>query len=401
MHIGFLTPEYVKPDRPDGGLANYVRKVGIALSERGHQISVLALSDRTATWQDGAIAVYEVKQNDLTTRLKEVRPIRPFLIALTRLLDSRRLAAKVWQIHQQTPFDLLQTSDYLAPGYALRRNDRIPLVCRISYYAPLWRSAYGMQRKFGDHLSDWLELRQVIDADATFAPSQFLADVLTRMECHQPTVLRTPLELPSVETDPSYYQTHLSGLTYLLFFGTLSGIKGVDLLAKVIPAVLANHPDLGFVFVGRDEGLIGGQKIFDYLRSQCQPYEQQLHYHPALPKAQLYPIIANAFGVLMPSRVDNYPNACLEAQSFGIPVIGTDNSSLEEMIVDGETGFLARNGDILSLQQAIARLLSQSPAARQQMQTQILHHSKQILAEDRITQLIEFYQSVCAKTGFS
>lgn len=359
------------------------------------------MSDRTTTWQDGAIAVYEVKQNNLTVQLQGIRPVRPFLIALTRLLDSRRLAAKVWQIHQQTPFDLLQTSDYLAPGYALRRNNRIPLVCRISYYAPLWRSAYGMQRRFGDHLNDWLELRQVIDADAAYAPSTFLAKVFARMEGYQPAVLRTPLELPAVEIDSSYHQTHLRGLTYLLFFGTLSGIKGVDLLAQVIPTVLATHPELSFVFVGRDEGLTDGQKVFDYLRSQCKPYEHQLHYHPALPRAQLYPILANAFGVLMPSRVDNYPNACLEAQSFGIPVIGTDNSSLEEMIVDGETGFLARNGDILSLQGAIDRLLNQSPEARQHMQTQILQHSKQIFAEDRITQLIEFYQSVCAKTGFS
>jgi predicted membrane GTPase involved in stress response len=34
----------------------------------------------------------------------------------------------------------------------------------------------------------------------------------------------------------------------------------------------------------------------------------------------------------MPSRVDNYPNACLEALSLGVPVIGTYDSSLDEMI---------------------------------------------------------------------
>jgi glycosyltransferase involved in cell wall biosynthesis len=48
--------------------------------------------------------------------------------------------------------------------------------------------------------------------------------------------------------------------------------------------------------------------------------------------------------VVTPSRVDNCPNTCLEAQALGKIVIGTRQSSLEELVDHGVTGFLAEPG---------------------------------------------------------
>ena len=140
-----------------------------------------------------------------------------------------------------------------------------------------------------------------------------------------------------------------------------------------------------------------GTRVFDSIRSRCRPFESNLHYQPALAKPQLGPVIASALGVLMPSRVDNYPNACLEAQAFGIPVIGSRDSSLDEMIDDGATGFLVRNGCAASLQEGIERLLNLSPEQRLAMKTRILVHVEMIQAEDRVGQLIAFYESVLTR----
>ncbi len=59
-----------------------------------------------------------------------------------------------------------------------------------------------------------------------------------------------------------------------------------------------------------------------------------------LPHRQLYPIIAAARLVVLPSLVDNLPNACLEAMGLGTAVIGTTGASFEELITDGVNGFL-------------------------------------------------------------
>ena len=94
----------------------------------------------------------------------------------------------------------------------------------------------------------------------------------------------------------------------------------------------------------------------------------------------------------MPSRVDNYPNVCLEAQVFGIPVIGTYDSSLDEMIDDSITGYLALNGDVESITSKIEQCLSQSEEEKKQMKMRIQAHIELIVSEDRIGQLLSFYE---------
>ncbi len=349
---------------------------------------VFVLSRRNANWQDGRITVFEVKKADLPGRVR----FRGFQRVLGQYLNARRLAAAVWQAHRSTKLDIVQASSYMAPGYALLKNGQIPIVCRISSYTPLLRSAYGRQRNLADYLGDWLEVRQVLDADASFAPSFFVANTFAHIEGFKPEVVRSPLELPDQKLDFSFYDAHLGDKVFLLFFGTLSRIKGVDLLAQVIPEVSRLHNNLSFVFVGRDDGLPGGQKMFEYLRSQCYGYEDKLYYWSPLSKAQLYPVIARSQGILMPSRVDNYPNACLEAQSLGIPVVGTDQSSLEEMIVDGKTGFLARNGDAVSIVRAVERLLALTADQYDTMHKDILNYSQVNAAEDHVGKLVNLYE---------
>ncbi|MDX1413074.1 MAG: glycosyltransferase family 4 protein [Candidatus Promineifilaceae bacterium] len=378
------------PDRWDGGLANYLHKVCRMLAERGHSPIVFVLSGQYKNWQDGPVEIQEVKRVDLPSWIKLVG-LRSLL---AQYLNTRRLAKSVWRSHRSKQLDILQASSYMAPGYSLLRNGRVPVVCRVSSYSPLLRSAYGRQRNFAEYLSDWMEIRQILDADASFAPSKFVSNILSRVEGYRPEVVRTPVELSDTSVDESFYLANLKNRAYLLFFGTLSPIKGVDLLAPVINEILQRHTDLSFVFIGRDDGLPDGQKMMDFLRENCSSFEQRIHYWPALVKAQLYPVIAKALGVIMPSRVDNYPNSCLEAQSLGVPVIGTDHSSLEEMIVDGKTGFLAKNSDSAFLIVAIERLLSLTVEQRQHMRQNLINEIEAVTAEDRVGQLIGFYEAV-------
>jgi len=390
MHIGFLTPEYVRPKTPDGGLANYLRKVSLSLTEKGHDVSILVLSNKNSTWYDKSVKIYEVKRLKYSYETN----IFSYLYPLVQIISSKYLANLVWKIHRDHPFDIIQAPSYKALGYSLLNNNEIPIVCRASSYTPIKRTAYGRKRSFNDYLSDWLEIRQILDADASFAPSYFLARVIEHIEGHKLQVIRTPIEATrDIKEDISYFRAFLADKRYMLFFGTLSRIKGADLLADVLPHILKQHKELYFVFVGRDDGLPDGKKVFDYIYDNCQNCRDRLHYHPSLPKSQLYPIIYNSIGVVMPSRVDNYPNACLEAQSLGVPVIGTHDSSLDEMIVDGETGYLAQNDDVDSLEINIERLLSQTSEQREEMKKHILTYVDTISSEDRVAQLIEFYKA--------
>jgi glycosyltransferase involved in cell wall biosynthesis len=235
------------------------------------------------------------------------------------------------------------------------------------------------------------------ESDAVYSPSNFIAKVFSEKIGRKIPIIRTPLDIPLMSTcDDSFYNQYLQGRKYLLFFGTMSRIKGTDLIAEVIPSILKKFPDVFFVFIGRDDGMPGGEKIHHLITERSKPFEDHIFIHPAIPKSQLYPVISNATGVLIPSRVDNYPNVCLESQYFGIPVIGTQNSSLEEMIDDNKTGFLAQNGDVNSLHVSIEKMLKMTPAEYDEMKKNIQDQIQKILEEDRIGQLIDFYCNIIA-----
>jgi len=83
----------------------------------------------------------------------------------------------------------------------------------------------------------------------------------------------------------------------------------------------------------------------NYMSAICGEYADRLIFIGQIPHEQLYPVISGARLVVLPSLIDNMPNACLEAMALGKPVVGTRGASFEEMIRDGETGFLVPAGD--------------------------------------------------------
>jgi glycosyltransferase involved in cell wall biosynthesis len=276
----------------------------------------------------------------------------------------------------------------------MRKNNKIPLVCRSSGYTPLFRSANGNSVSgLGEYLAEWLDLRLILDADASFAPSQFTASIYQRFEAHTLRVIHSPVEdLSKIIQDESFYSNHLKGKKYLLYFSALNRLKGIDLVIPILPNLLKNNPELHFVFIGHDVGLPGIPEVYPYIRELCSVYKERLHYSPPLEKSQLYPVIANAAAVVMPSRVDNYPNACLDALVLGTPVIASDNSSLEEMIVEGVTGFLIENSVSDSLEKVIYRVLNQTIEEKRIMKKNILLYVESLRSEDPVSQLLVLYE---------
>jgi glycosyltransferase involved in cell wall biosynthesis len=110
-----------------------------------------------------------------------------------------------------------------------------------------------------------------------------------------------------------------------------------------------------------------------FARAQCNSSGDRLMIMENLPHSQLYPVIAGAHLVVLPSLIDNLPNACLEAMGLGKVVIGTTGTSFEELIVSDVNGFLVPpdNPQALADKMIAAwtdkRLAEMSVAAKQQV----------------------------------
>jgi glycogen synthase len=394
LRIAFLTPEYAASGQADGGLANYLRKVARGLVERGHQPVVVTLASEARTWNDDGVEVHALERRSrFVPGLARVPVARRFDGVAAELADIRALTRRLWDAHATRKLDLIQGASYRAPAAFVVGNRRVPVVCRVSSHSPSVRAAYGAATRLEDRIWDRLEVRVARRADACFAPSELVASTFERITKRHVEVLRSPLELDAGGADSTAFERSRPAGDYLLFFGTLSPIKGVDLLARALPDVLDRNPGLTVLFVGRDDGGPDGSTMWSQIERSCG---SRARYLTAMPRAQLQPFIANARGVLMPSRIDNYPNACLEAQTLGVPVVGTYGSTLDEMIVDGETGFLAQNGDMTDIARAIERLLALSSDELAAMRARILAAAAAMRSEDRIGQLVQLYERTIA-----
>ena len=391
MHIAFITTEYISVEgRSSGGLANYIYKVGKSLSSKGHKVSILCLSSRYQYWKDGPIDIYEVKRCQL--KLPNKNQFNNWRNIVNQKISAEKIEKQIWNIYSSYPIDVIQVSSYKTPGYTLVKNGVIPVICRISSYSPMLRSAFGSTKSLVDCILDFMEVQQIINADVSFVPSKFMASLYSRMENYQPQVLQSPLDEKSVNEDFSLYERILKNKKYFLFFSWLNAVKGVDLIAEVMPRILEQYPDIHFVFIGGNHYLPRkNSRSLDYIYSCNTKNRDRIIYHEPISKPLLYGILINAFAVLIPSRVDNLPNACLEAFQYGIPVIGSNHSSIEEMVEDGKTGLLFENGDANSLFKALDRLLKMTQKELKHMRNNIISKTHQINSEDRNQKLINLY----------
>ncbi|MBN1662224.1 MAG: N-acetyl-alpha-D-glucosaminyl L-malate synthase BshA [Deltaproteobacteria bacterium] len=75
-------------------------------------------------------------------------------------------------------------------------------------------------------------------------------------------------------------------------------------------------------------------------------------------RRNIAPIIAQADVMLMPSRVESFGLAALEAMACGVPVVAARVGGLPEVVLHEKTGFLFEPGDYAGASKALFRLLT-------------------------------------------
>jgi glycosyltransferase involved in cell wall biosynthesis len=207
-------------------------------------------------------------------------------------------------------------------------------------------------------LRRWLERDQTRRSARVICPSRTLAGEVARrwgFDADAVTIVPTGIQLPRLVVGGP--PEELRGINYILFFGRLEPRKGVDTWIEALPRVLESNPTLHAVFVGEDLGM-GGRSFEDHARERCARDMARLHFLPALPHPRLFPIVAGARLVVMPSRFESLANACLEAMALSRPVIATTGTGLAEMITDSVDGFLIAPGDAAALEAAACAALA-------------------------------------------
>jgi len=201
-------------------------------------------------------------------------------------------------------------------------------------------------------------------------------------------VIETLYDIPSLDSSslPAEY-SFLRDKKYLVFIGKINGLKGGVVIANAIYTILNDNKDLHFVFAGRDAG------CKNLIIENAKEHSKRLIFLDRLHKQDLFRVTINSTGVVLPSLMDNLPNACIEAMSLKKIVIGTDGASFEQLIEDGVNGFLIKLGDSGSLVNKINQLLNLSTEERNIMQEKAYKRIELLSPERVVKKTIDFYNT--------
>lgn len=133
--------------------------------------------------------------------------------------------------------------------------------------------------------------------------------------------------------------------------------KGHQYLIEAAAPVIARYPDLHILFIG--DGELRGA-----LEAQTRAAALEAHIHFLGSRHDVPNLLAASDYFILPSLWEGLSMALVEAMATGLPVVATDVSGTNQVMIDGETGLLVPPGDARRLAEAMLGLLAAPERAR-------------------------------------
>lgn len=395
LHIVYVTPEFVT-ESSGGGLASYLSNISRILADHGHVITVVTSSEKnndSLEWYPG-VRVERVKKSG-----------KWLVVPLYRLWESRKLHIRVKAINKLRRIELVQYASFDSVGFFHMK--KTPSVVRISSDPVCWREYKVYDYKKEDInklcLTDKIEYMALKRIGNIYGPSYATADIISkRVGCKIP-IIESPFYLKKEEFDASLYTEKLKGKKYYLAHSSMSCLKGTHIIAEVIKDICQQDDDAYFVFAGSDHGIFyrdgRTETVKEYILRLAGEYANRVIFLGTLKRNILFPIIENAYACMMPSRIDNMPNTCIEAMAMGKIVIGTRGASYEQFIEDGISGYLIDIDDTEGLIDAINKIGLLNEKERINMCSEAMKITERFEPEKIYQCIMEYYMNVVGKTG--
>ena len=331
-----------------GGSGVVATEIGLALAARGHKVHFICydIPRRLTNFTDN-VFFHEVEVREYS--LFEFQPY------------ALSLSSKMVEVSTYEELDLLHvhyavphaTSAYLAKQIM---NGKAPKVITTLHGTDI--TLVGQDRSYLP-----ITRFSIIQSDAVTAPSQFLRRA-TYDKLNIPSSV--PIEIIPNFVDIERFRPKKDGdvnpAAHLL--GGCPRKQGTKLLIHVsnfrpvkrIPDVLRT-----FALVNKEVKshlvLIGDGPE----RSNAESIARELHIEKSVcflgKQESFVPWLQHADLFLLPSELESFGLAALEAMSCGVPVVATNAQGISEVVVNGETGLLSDVGDYESMAKSCLRLL--------------------------------------------
>lgn len=357
MHIAMYSPAW-PANKHSNGIITYVQHMRTELMRQGHRVTLLT---GVVDDEDLGPDIHRIsKRGTLGERV-----LRKIGLAGPQNW-GHAMARKILDIHRRTPVDVVEVEESF--GWCKDLKEKVPMPVIVKLHGPAFldmvegRDTPEGRKKMED------EGHALHASPFIISPSSdTLAQTLARYQLKPAIAETVPNPMVAAAESQQWHLDRCDRKT-LLFVGRFDLRKGGDLVLEAFHRLLQRRPDLKLVFAGPDRGVPDASgvtvHIDDYIRKLFSEAERaQVKYLGQTPVSQIPALRQQAMVTLVASRWDNQPNTALEAMMQSCPVVAIDAGGMAEIVQHGQTGLLARHGDLDDFCRQIEAMLDDPAAA--------------------------------------
>ena len=374
MHIVFHTHEYPGEGRSHGGVGTVVRFLARRYARQGLRVSVVGTNDKPIDEyeEDGPVKIYRLARSEWK--------------AFKFLDHSRRILAKLREIHREHPIDIVEGAELTFAFYP--KNTPFKKVIRLHGGHHFFARELGRSPKFWRSFQEKQSFKK---ADAYIAVSDYVG-----RKTQEYLRYGFPYKVIYNTLDEQFFKPVADVAPQensILFYGTVCEKKGVRQLVQAMQEILHHIPDAQLNIVGRDWFFPDGRSYVEYLKTfipdEIKPH---IHFHGKVPHEKIKEFLARTEVVALPSHMESFGMTWVEAFLMEKPFVGSNLGPGPEIVRNGETGFLVNPREPREIAEKIIWLLQNKPQAHQ-MGCQARQHALKLLHPDRIiAENIGFYE---------
>jgi glycosyltransferase involved in cell wall biosynthesis len=378
------------PPREGGGAGLTAFEHARMLALGGHEVSLVTTSDRQA---EPLREELRAGLRIFTLRSRYPEALRSWFCLYNPLVAAtvRRLLARLrpeivhaHNLHKHLSFHTLAAAKATGARVFLTAHDAM-----LFHYGKFWEfipraDPHVEEARANLRVSEWRKLRRaglrynpfrtalirrrLRDVDRVLAVSASLkaaleANGISNVEvCHvgrDASLWMTPPEPDELERFLRAW--NLRERSPILFAGRLNRLKGSLQAVKILRAVRRRMPEAALLVLGGGQGLDEMRRLAGALGlaealvtpGWLEPEQARLAYY------------ACRVAIVPSLYLDPFPAVSLEAMAAARPVVGTSFGGTREIVVDGETGYIANPFDIEGFAARVAELLADADLAAQ------------------------------------
>jgi glycosyltransferase involved in cell wall biosynthesis len=229
-------------------------------------------------------------------------------------------------------------------GITAFMNLKVPLVIRFHGSDTYFCHLENRKQKFKNY---WFEKLAVKKAVAFIAPTTYAGVVSKKLFAIKNKSIQTihyGLELDKFKNpNPENY---VKGL--ILYIGTIIRKKGVFELPAILNKVRENHPEAHLVLIGGDSYDIStkSDSTWELLQKELKTEDRNsVSYLGKIPYQEVQNYIKKAHVCVFPTFAETLGMVTIEAMAMQKPVVNSAIGWAQELIIDGESGFLVHPKD--------------------------------------------------------